>query len=98
MKPITVKMPDALKVRLEAAAARRGVSVGWLVREAAETYLAKEPTKSKLSIYERTKDLCGCLKTGISDLGSNPKHMEGFGLDSMGDSRYRPARRLPKSR
>ena len=32
MKAITVKIPDALRVRLEAEAARRGISVGAVVR------------------------------------------------------------------
>jgi hypothetical protein len=98
MKTISVKLPDALRVRLEAEAARRGVSLGAVVREAAETYVVRAPAQQKLSLYERSKHLCGCLNSGLSDLASNPKHLEGMGLDSMGDRRHRSTRRLPRPR
>lgn len=94
MKAISVKLPAALRARLEAEAARRGISLGAVVREATETYVVKSPAQKKLSLYERSKDLCGCLKGGPGDLSTNPKYLEDMGLDSMGNSRYRPARRL----
>jgi hypothetical protein len=96
MKTISVKLPDALRVRLEAEAARRGLSLGAVVREAAETYVVKSPTQKKLTLYERSKDLCGCIKGGPGDLSTNPKYLEDMGLDSMGDNRYRAARRVSK--
>ena len=97
MKTISVKLPDALRVRLEAEAARRGVSLGAVVREAAETYVVKSPIQKKLSLYERSKDLCGCIRSGLGDLATNPKHLEGYGRDSLGDRRHRSARRVPRS-
>ena len=97
MKAITVKIPDALRVRLEAEAARRGISVGAVVREAAETYVTEAPAQKKLSAYELTKDLCGIFTDGPGDLSTNPKYLEDFGLDSMGDNRYRPPRCLSRS-
>lgn len=98
MKAITVKLPAALKVRLEAEAARRGISVGAVVREAAETYVVSSPVRKKPSLYELSKDLCGSLKDGPGDLSTNPKYLEDLGLDSMGDDRHRTPRRIPKSR
>jgi metal-responsive CopG/Arc/MetJ family transcriptional regulator len=79
MKTISVKLPDALRVRLEAEAARRGVSLGAVVREAAETYVVKSPAQKKLSLYERSKDLCGCIRTAACPISPpNPKHLEGI--------------------
>ncbi len=98
MKTISVKLPDALRVRLEAEAARRGVSLGAVVREAAETYVVKSPEQKKLTLYELTKDLCGMYKDGPGDLSTNPKYLEGLGLDSMGDYRHRPARRVSRGK
>lgn len=98
MKAISVKLPDALRVRLQAEAVRRGVSLGQVVREAADTYVVKSPTQKRMSLYERSRHLCGCLDSGLSDLASNPKHLEGMGLDSMGDRGHRSTRRLPRPR
>lgn len=98
MKAITVKLPDALKVRLEAEATRRGTSVGAVVREAAQTYVVKSPARRKLSLYDLTKDLCGSLKGGPGDLSTNPEHLEDLGVDSMGDHRHRAARRVSERR
>ena len=35
--------------------------------------------KGKLSLHERMKDFCGIVNSGIPDLATNKKHMEGFG-------------------
>jgi len=91
MKAITVKLPDELRVRLQAEADKRGVSLGHVVREAAETYVVASPAQKRLSAYDLSKDLCGSLDGGPGDLSTNPKYLEDLGLDSMGDSRYRPA-------
>lgn len=98
MRAITVKLPDDLRLRLQAEADRRGVSLGRVVREAAETYVVARAACQPLSLYERSKDLCGCLRSGIPDLGSNPKHMEGYGLDNPGSDRHRSARRVSRRR
>ena len=39
------------------------------------------PTKkvSKLTLHDRMKDVCGIVDSGIPDLATNRKHMEGFG-------------------
>jgi hypothetical protein len=99
MKAVTVKLPDALKARLEAEAGRRGTTLSCVVREAAETYVTSAPVAGKKqSAYDLSKDLCGCLNTGIRDLASNPKYLEDLGLDSMGDSRHRPVRGVPRAK
>ena len=99
MKAITVKMPDALRVRLQAEATRRGVSLGAVVREAAETYVVEAPRAARtLTFHEKNKDLCGIFASGITDLGSQPKHMEDYGVDLVRDSRHGSAACLPRSK
>jgi len=41
----------------------------------------------KPSVWDLTKDTCGIVDSGITDLASNPKHLEGLGEDSMGSRR-----------
>jgi len=78
MITMTVKMPDDLKLQLEAAARLSGKSVSAIVRESLRKTMRKiGPGKS--SPYERTKDLCGAGDSGIADLATNPVHMKGFG-------------------
>jgi len=78
MTSLTIKLPEDLKLRLEAEARIRGKSVSALARESIAKTLKKSGTK-KLSLYERSKDLCGAGSSGIPDLATNPKYMEGFG-------------------
>ncbi len=37
------------------------------------------PGKAKLSLHDRMKDFCGIVNSGIPDLATNKKHMEGIG-------------------
>ncbi len=41
--------------------------------------LAEKPKAKKLSLHDRMKDLCGIVDSGVTDLATNKKHMEGFG-------------------
>ena len=34
---------------------------------------------SELSAFDLMKDGCGIIRSGVPDLATNPKHMEGFG-------------------
>lgn len=78
MTTMTVKMPEDLKLKVEAAARFSGKSVSAVVRESLrKTVRRSGPGKS--SLYERTKDLCGAGDSGIADLATNPAHMKGFG-------------------
>ena len=92
MKPITVKLPHALRVKLEAEAEKRRVPLSQVVREAAETYLAGSAVQKKLTAYDLVKDLSGIVTDAPPNLATDPRYMEGFGRDSMGDYRHRPAR------
>jgi hypothetical protein len=44
-----------------------------------EKEFAEKPVKKKPSLHDRMKDLCGIVDSGVTDLATNKKHMEGFG-------------------
>jgi plasmid stability protein len=78
MTSLTIKLPEELKLRLEAEAHLRGKSVSALARESIAQTLKKTGSK-KVSLFERNKDLCGAGSSGVPDLATNPKYMKGFG-------------------
>jgi hypothetical protein len=80
MKTMTVKLSDELAVRLEKRAKRLGVSKSALLRESLERELRKESVvEEEPSMYDLVKDDLGCVNSGLGDLSTNPKHLEGFG-------------------
>lgn len=80
MKTITCKLRDELAVRLEKRARRLGVSKSELVRESIERELGRNGVvEDEPSMYDLVKDDLGCVDSGVTDLATNPKHMEGFG-------------------
>lgn len=76
---LSLKIPKDLKSRLEDEARRRGKSKSLLVREALEASLSQKQKKRPLSVYDQIHDLIPKTGSGIGDLATNPKHMEGFG-------------------
>jgi hypothetical protein len=81
MTTITCKIPEMLDAQLEAAAVARKVSKSQLVRESLEQTLPKKIERKRLSLRDRMRDACGMVKSGVTDLASNPRHMEAFGED-----------------
>ena len=79
MKTITVKMPEAVAARLERKAQRLGRAKSALVREAVERILDDAGDDEIPTAYERMSRGLGCVATGVGDLSTNPKHLEGFG-------------------
>ena len=82
MPTLTVKITKQLRAKLVATAKRRGVTQSELVRDAIETSL-RAPVKPGPSAYDLIADLIEGLPGdgGPSDLSSNKKYMEGYGLD-----------------
>lgn len=82
----TIEVPDQLYRRVKAKAALRGRSIREVTVELYQRWLEEEsaPARPAVSAYEMMKDCCGIINSGIGDLSTNPKHMEGFGSDSMG--------------
>ena len=79
MSTISLKLADELVSRMDAVARTRRTSRSALLREALEAALRAASRETTPSLYERSADLCGKASSGLGDLASNPKHLEGFG-------------------
>lgn len=75
MSTLTIELSDDLAARLAAASAQAQVAPSLLVQEALERTLPMADG----SLAEKMKGLIGCFDSGVDDLATNPKHMEGFG-------------------
>ncbi len=79
MATISLKIPDELLSRMDAMARAKQTSRSALLREALEEKLKAARRRAPLSLFEQSADLCGKGSSGLGDLASNPKHMDGFG-------------------
>jgi len=82
MSTLTIELPDDLAARLEAASAQAQVPPEQFARATLEKALpatAPESPADGSSAYDLMKDGFGCASSGVPDLATNPKHMEGFG-------------------
>ncbi|MEO5912717.1 MAG: ribbon-helix-helix domain-containing protein [Luteolibacter sp.] len=79
MTTVSLKIPDEWVSRLDAVARARQTSRSALFREALEEKLQEVALKTSPSLYERSADLCGSGESGLGDLASNSKHLDGFG-------------------
>ena len=79
MTTISLKIPDELVSRMDAMAKAKHTSRSALLREALEEKLKTDSRKAPQSLFEQSADLCGMGSSGMGDLASNPRHMDGFG-------------------
>jgi hypothetical protein len=83
----SVDLPDELFRRAKAAAALRGRKFKDLVEEGLIRVLESPDVPHKKSrpktktLSELMESVRGIGNSGVNDLDSNPKHMEGFGRD-----------------
>jgi len=80
----SIDLPNDLFRRAKAEAALRGRKFRDLVEEGIRRVLKnpEEPESSQKqspSLFQLMEDHCGIVDSGISDLASNPDHLEGFG-------------------
>jgi hypothetical protein len=88
----TVDLPDELFRKAKAEAALRGIKFKDLI-EAALSQALESPNSrgsgarrtKRPTLHDLMKDSCGIVDSGVSDLATDPKHMEGFGRDSIGN-------------
>jgi hypothetical protein len=78
MTTISLKIDEKLAAGLDAEARARRTTRSELCREAL-TGLMRKSGKSKPSLLQQSKDLCGAGSSGMGDLSSNPRHLAGFG-------------------
>ena len=82
----TVEVPDDLYRRAKAQAALRGRKLKDLVAEGLRLVLAKPAaTRRQPTLAELMRGALGVVDSGVPDLGSNPKHLEGYGRDGRRD-------------
>jgi hypothetical protein len=79
----TIEVPDELYRKAKAEAALRGRKLKDLVEEGLRLVLRQDAkSTAQPSLAELMKPACGIVDSGVSDLASNPKHLEGFGRDA----------------
>jgi hypothetical protein len=78
MTTISLKIDEKLAACLDAEARVRHTTRSELCRQALAGLLRKSG-KSKPSLLQQSKDLCGAGASGLGDLSSNPRHLAGFG-------------------
>ena len=81
MSTLTIELSDDIAARLAAASEREHLPPAQIVQAALEKALPApgNPPPPGESLAEKMKDLIGCFDSGVTDLATNPKHLEGFG-------------------
>ena len=77
----TIEVSDELFRKVKAEAALRGRKLKDLVEEGLRLVLETPRTGagSKPGLHDLMKDAAGVVDSGVPDLGSNRKHLQGFG-------------------
>jgi hypothetical protein len=79
----TIEVPDELYRRAKAEAALRGRKLKDLVEEGLRLVLeTPRDTRRPQSLAGLMRRARGVIDSGVPDLGSNPKHLAGFGRDA----------------
>lgn len=81
MTTVSFEISDELAARLDASARARHTTRSELLREAVEKLASVDdvPEENGPTLLELAGDLCGKGASGIPDLGSNPRYLEGYG-------------------
>lgn len=76
----TIELPDALYRKAKAMAAVNGRKLKDLVEEGLRLVLeAPRKGRQRRSLAELMEPARGVIESGIPNLGSNPRHLKGFG-------------------
>lgn len=77
---LSIKVPKAVKLQLQAVAKQRKVRPSALLREALDQVLASQKASAGVSCYDLCRDLFDQLEPGgPKDLSTNKEYMEDFG-------------------
>lgn len=79
MSTLTIELTEAQRARLDAASQSRNLSPGRVVAELIESLPEQPAGPDEQSAYDLMKDDLGCVDSGLGDLSTNPKYMEGYG-------------------
>jgi hypothetical protein len=78
MTTLSLKIDEKLAAGLAAEARARRTTRSQLCRLALAGLL-RRTAKSKPSLLQQTRDLCGAGSSGLRDLSTHPRHLAGFG-------------------
>jgi hypothetical protein len=78
MSALTIQLPSRLKSKLAATAKRPGKSPQQLAQEAFEASL-ETTTAPTSTLFDLSRDLCGTVNGGPSELARNKKHLKAYG-------------------
>jgi hypothetical protein len=79
----TIELPDELYRKAKTTAALNGRKLKDLVEEGLRRVLeAPRKGRRQRSLSELMAPARGVITSGIADLGSNPRHLKGFGRDA----------------
>jgi hypothetical protein len=84
----TIEIPDELYRRVKAKSALEGRSIRAVAIELFKKWSGEvsENTASRPpSAYDVMKAYCGVVASGVPDLAADPRHLEGFGEDRIGE-------------
>ena len=80
MSTLKIELSDELAARLEAvSAAEQMAPTEWAKEAVVKALPVKQAADSQQKALEVLHDLVGCFDSGVTDLATNPKCMEGFG-------------------
>jgi len=79
MSDLVLNLPARLRTRLEAEAQRLGRTPEQFAKDALVERLKPNARPQNQSLFERSRDLCGSLRGGPTDLARNKDHLEGYG-------------------
>ena len=78
MKTLSLKLPEAMAIRLAAAARKRSQSKSAVVRAMLDECLTEDESAAEGSCLELAADLAGCA-VGPRDLSTHERRMRGYG-------------------
>jgi hypothetical protein len=79
----TIELPDDLYRRAKSTAALRGQKLKDLVEEGLRLVLeGPRQARRQRDLAELMRRARGVVDSGLTDLASNPRHLEGFGRDA----------------
>ena len=79
----TIEVPDDLYRRAKSIAALRGRRVKDLIEEGLRLVVeGPRQARRKQGLAELMKRARGVIDSGVPDLASNPRHLEGFGRNA----------------
>lgn len=79
MSGLVLNLPARLRTRLDAEAQRLGRTPEQFAKDALVERLKPSAGPRNRTLFERSRDLCGSVQGGPTDLARNKDHLEGYG-------------------